>query len=133
MTADDRQRIDKWLWYARIVRTRTGAQRLAVSGRVRINRDKNDSASKSIRAGDVLTIALEAGVRVLRVASPGARRGPPEEARLLYVDLSPQPAPRAADEARPGGARPTKRDRRTFEALREQAASSRDIFSPDDD
>ncbi|MCP4383891.1 MAG: RNA-binding S4 domain-containing protein, partial [Hyphomicrobiales bacterium] len=43
---EPRLRIDKWLWFARLARTRTAAQRLAVSGRVRINREKNTSASQ---------------------------------------------------------------------------------------
>ena len=58
---DTRQRIDKWLWFARLAKTRTAAQKLAVSGRVRVNREKSDSASRLVRMGDVLTIALESG------------------------------------------------------------------------
>ena len=91
-TGESRLRIDKWLWFARLVRTRTAAQRLAVSGRVRINREKNTSASQLIRVGDVLTVTLDSGVRVLRVMHLGERRGPAVLARTLYEDLSP-PAP----------------------------------------
>ena len=76
MTADDRQRIDKWLWYARLAKTRTAAQALAVSGRVRVNSEKNQSASRGLKLGDVLTVALDSGVRVLRVVLLGERRGP---------------------------------------------------------
>ena len=63
MIAEDRRRIDKWLWYARLARTRTAAQALAVSGRVRVNSEKNQSASRGLKTGDVLTVALESGVR----------------------------------------------------------------------
>jgi len=127
MTAEDRRRIDKWLWYARLAKTRTAAQALAVSGRVRVNSQKNDSASRSLRLGDVLTIALDSGVRVLRVAQLGERRGPATEARLLYEDLTP-PAPPVAPLPPRAGPRPTKRDRRQLEALRPG-----EIFPPDDD
>lgn len=118
----DGQRIDKWLWFARVTKTRTLAQKLATSGRVRVNREKNDSASRIVRAGDTLTIAFEAGVRVLRVLAPGARRGPASEASLLYDDLSPPPLPRTVRQTppgarTPGSGRPTKRERRAIDTL----------------
>lgn len=116
MTAEDRRRIDKWLWYVRLAKTRTAAQALAVSGRVRVNSEKNQSTSRPLKVGDVLTVALDAGVRVLRVVDLGERRGPPAEARALYEDLSP-PAPVAEPVAPRVGGRPTKRDRRRQEAL----------------
>lgn len=119
----DGQRIDKWLWFARVTKTRTLAQKLAVSGRVRVNRERNDSASRPVKAGDTLTIAMEAGVRILRVVSPGTRRGPAPEARLLYEDLSPPPAPRKPPPIgrEAGSGRPTKRDRRAIDAFRRGA------------
>jgi ribosomal 50S subunit-recycling heat shock protein len=83
------QRIDKWLWYARLARTRTLAQKLAVSGRVRVNRERNDSASRPVKPGDILTIAIGGGVRVLHVLGSGQRRGTPADAHLLYEELSP--------------------------------------------
>ena len=127
MTEGDRRRIDKWLWYARLAKTRTTAQALATSGRVRVNRERNDSASRPIRVGDVLTVALESGVRVLKVAALGDRRGPAPEARLLYEDLSPPPEPGLVETAGArAGPRPEKRDRRRLDAFR---ASGRDVFS----
>jgi ribosome-associated heat shock protein Hsp15 len=126
-----RQRIDKWLWFARIVKTRTLAQKLAVSGRVRVNRDKCDSASHALKVGDVLTIALDPTIRIVKVLQPGVRRGPPADARLLYEDLSPAapssivaPAP---IERTPGSGRPTKRDQRRLAAL--QRAGNEDFPS----
>ena len=122
----DGQRIDKWLWFARVTKTRTLAQKLALSGRVRVNRERNDSASRPVKAGDTLTIVMEAGVRILRVVAPGTRRGPAAEARLLYEDLSPPPPPRRPREPAPiereaGTGRPTKRDRRAIDAFQRVA------------
>lgn len=129
MTGDGRQRIDKWLWFARLAKTRTLAQKLAVSGRVRINRERNESASQPVKVGDTLTIAFDAHVRVLRITAIGVRRGPSPEARALYEDLSPPPAP--TPEVRDRGAgRPTKRDRRAMETF---TRNSGEDFSRSDD
>ena len=115
---DTHQRIDKWLWFARITKSRTLAQKLAISGRVRINRERNDSASHPVKVGDTLTIGLESGVRVLHILATGSRRGPATEARLLFEDLSP-PVPPAPTQIRdPGTGRPTKRDRRAISAFK---------------
>jgi ribosome-associated heat shock protein Hsp15 len=119
----DRQRIDKWLWHARVVRTRSAAAALAVSGHVRVNGQRIDGASRAVRLGDVVTVALDRSVRVLKVAAFAERRGPAESARVLVEDLTPasEPAPatQAAAGARPSGTgRPTKRDRRAIAHLR---------------
>jgi len=87
----DRLRIDKWLWHARVVKTRTLAAKLVADGYVRINGTKTDSPAKALKAGDVLTIALERTVRVYRVVDLGDHRGPASEAQSLYEDLSPEP------------------------------------------
>src|SRR5215467_10337607 len=89
----DRQRIDKWLWHARVVRTRSAAATLAASGHVRLNSQRIDAASQIVRAGDVITIALDRTVRVLKVAGFAERRGSADDARVLYEDLSPPPRP----------------------------------------
>jgi ribosome-associated heat shock protein Hsp15 len=81
------QRIDKWLWHARVVRTRAAAADLATAGRVRINGVRIDAASSAVRLGDVVTVALAGGVRVLKVHGFAARRGPSQEAQKLYVEL----------------------------------------------
>jgi ribosome-associated heat shock protein Hsp15 len=83
------QRIDKWLWHARIVRTRSAAQAIAASGKVRINKIKNDSAAHPVGPGDVLTISGNGRVRVLRVRAMAERRASPGEAAILYEDLTP--------------------------------------------
>ena len=114
-------RIDKWLFYARIVKSRSLAAKLVQSGRVQINGAKIDQASRHVSESDVLTITLDRVVRVLKVAAVGDRRGPFEEARLLYEDMSPQPStdrssrPAAAATREPGSGRPTKRERRQLD------------------
>lgn len=121
MTAAGRQRIDKWLWFARLAKTRTLAQKLATSGSVRVNRVRNQSASRPVKTGDVLTVALRSGVRVIRIVDLGTRRGPPADARLLYKDLSPPPTPTTQETRTRGAGRPTKRDRRVLMALKQPA------------
>ena len=117
-------RIDKWLWYARVTKSRSLAQKLAVSGHVRVNKEKISSSSKTVRPGDVLTVTLERKIVILKVVALGSRRGPYEEARLLYEDLSPPPpekvdTPLAPAQRDAGAGRPTKRDRRKLDAFRE--------------
>ncbi|MEI5678824.1 MULTISPECIES: RNA-binding S4 domain-containing protein [unclassified Mesorhizobium] len=125
MPADGRQRIDKWLFFSRAVKSRSLGAKLAQAGRVRINGDKTSQAADSVKPGDVLTITLERRILVYKVLSCGSRRGPAEEARLLYEDLSPAPAPKDAalpDALVPvrdaGSGRPTKRQRRETDRLR---------------
>lgn len=84
-------RLDKFLWFARIVKTRALAQALAEGGHVRRNGQPVDKASAPVKIGDVLTFAQRGTVRVLRVEALPARRGPALEARLLYRDVD-QPA-----------------------------------------
>jgi ribosome-associated heat shock protein Hsp15 len=90
------QRIDKWLFFARVVKSRSLGAKLAQSGRVRINGDKIEQASTVVRPDDVLTITMEGRILVYRVLDPGQRRGPAEEARTLYEDISPASEPGAA-------------------------------------
>jgi ribosome-associated heat shock protein Hsp15 len=91
--AAPRQRIDKWLWFARIVKSRTLAAKLVTEGRIRVNSLRIETAAKSVGPGDVLTIALERDVKVLRILANGERRGPYSEARLLYDDLTGRESP----------------------------------------
>ena len=85
----DRQRIDKWLWHARVVRTRTAAADLAASGHVRINGRRVDAPSRAVRPGDVVTVALDRAVRVLKVVAFAERRGSADDARALCEMLEP--------------------------------------------
>jgi ribosome-associated heat shock protein Hsp15 len=113
----ERQRIDKWLWFARFVRTRTAAQDLAASGRVRVNKQRIDSASHAVRIGDVLTIATEGGVRVVAIDGFAERRGGAPDAQRLYHQVATVASPGGGPN--PSGPRPTKRDRRAIDAFRE--------------
>jgi ribosome-associated heat shock protein Hsp15 len=84
---DDRQRIDLWLWHARVVRTRSAAASLASSGHVRVNGARIKAASREVRTGDVVTVALDRTVRVLKVCGFARLRGDAEVASRLYLNL----------------------------------------------
>ncbi len=86
---EPRQRLDKWLWFARVVKTRSLAARLVAEGHVRLNARRIETPAKPVGPGDVLTIALERQVRVLKVEAPGTHRGGFAEASLLFEDLTP--------------------------------------------
>jgi ribosome-associated heat shock protein Hsp15 len=87
----DTLRLDKFLWFARIVKTRALAQGLAENGRLRISGRVADRAHAPVRVGDVLAFAAHGKVRVLRIEALPARRGPPAEARALYTELAEGP------------------------------------------
>jgi ribosome-associated heat shock protein Hsp15 len=89
----DSLRLDKFLWFARIVKTRSLAQSLAEQGRLRLAGRVIDRAHAPVRVGDVLSFAVHGRVRVLKVEALPARRGPPAEARLLYTELEEGAAP----------------------------------------
>jgi len=131
MQSDDvssSQRVDQWLWFARIMKSRTLAQDLIARGKVRLNRTKIDKPSTLVKPGDVLTLVVGTAVRSLEVLAIGRRRGPAAEARLLFLDHT-LPAVRsvvdtvssgvAPSAVRADGAgRPTKRDRRQIDKLK---------------
>ena len=85
---DDRQRIDRWLWNARVVRTRTAAAGLVVAGHVRVNSVRVTAPGRVVKCGDVVTVTLHAGVRILRVIGMTPRRGDASAASLLYEEMS---------------------------------------------
>ena len=115
------QRLDKWLWFSRVLKSRTMAAQLVANGKVRVNRARIVKPAQTVRAGDVLTIGLRGRVLILRVLAAGERRGPPAEARLLYQvlkDRQNSPAPQGGGGKRDAGsARPSKRDRRLTDRL----------------
>jgi ribosome-associated heat shock protein Hsp15 len=98
------QRLDLWLWCARLAKGRGDCARLVEEGGVRLNRQPTLKAHAKLRAGDVLTIALRGEVRVWRVLALATRRGPASEARLLYEEVPETPAPASA--AQPSHAQP---------------------------
>jgi ribosome-associated heat shock protein Hsp15 len=87
----ERQRLDKWLWHARVVKARTSAAALVEAGHVRINGVRETARGHPVKIGDVLTIGLDNSVRVLKVAGFSERRGDATAARVLYEDLQSRP------------------------------------------
>lgn len=83
----DSLRLDKFLWFARIVKTRALAQALAEEGRIRIGGRLIDRAHAAVRVGDVLSFAQRGTVRVLKIEALPARRGSAAEARTLYTEI----------------------------------------------
>jgi ribosome-associated heat shock protein Hsp15 len=82
-----RQRIDRWPWHARLVRTRSAASALATAGYVRINGTRIDAPGRMVRLGDVITVALDQAVQVVKVRGFTERRGPPNHGQELYEEL----------------------------------------------
>jgi ribosome-associated heat shock protein Hsp15 len=132
------QRLDKWLWFARFVKTRTLASEFVSRGKVRLNRVKVDKPAQTVRPGDVLTISLGRQVRLVRVVAIAERRGPSAAAQTLYEQLtvegdaikplapSPPGESRQPEETAPprrpaGSGRPTKKDRRAIVRLNGKA------------
>jgi len=123
--AGPRLRIDKWLWHARFFKSRTLAAKAVGGGHVRVNRQVVRKANAMVQPGDVLTFPLGPHIRVIEIVALGERRGPAPEARTLYTDLDP-PQPRtaataapAAERRDPGSGRPTKRERRETDRLKQ--------------
>ena len=124
-------RLDKWLWYARLYKSRTLAGSEVTGGGFRVNRILVKKASHALQIGDVITFSKGPYVRVVEVAALGVRRGPASEAQTLYRDLNPpesQPSARSAKVTpdafgyrEPGAGRPTKKQRREVEQLRDGA------------
>jgi ribosome-associated heat shock protein Hsp15 len=118
-----RQRIDKWLFFTRMAKSRSLAQAHIQAGHVRINGERVVQPSYGVKPGDRVELKLERRDIVLIVRLPGSKRGPFEEAKLLYDDLTPSAVETkrltALEQALrvPGAGRPTKRDRRAIDRL----------------
>lgn len=115
-------RLDKWLWAARVFKTRGLAAAACDGGKVDVNHQAARPA-KSLRPGDLLRVSLPQGRRrILKVAALDDRRGPATAARALFEDLTPAEPPSARLAAAPrreaGAGRPTKRERREIDRLR---------------
>lgn len=90
------QRLDKWLWHARLVKTRSLASQLVGKGKFRVNRERIVKPAHMVKCGDVITASLFGRVRIFQIAGFSERRGPADEARALYVDMTP-PEPEAPE------------------------------------
>ncbi len=84
-----RQRLDKWLFFSRAVKSRTLAQKLIEAGFVRVNSERVLATDRHVGPGDVLTMTLNRRLFVWRILDAGTRRGPAPEAAALYEDLTP--------------------------------------------
>jgi ribosome-associated heat shock protein Hsp15 len=113
------QRLDKWLWCARLVRTRSGAARLIADGKVRINGERTLKPSRLVHSGDVVTTVHLGRLSIVRVTGHVERRGTARLAQTLYEDLTPKETPSDKAQNDRGGPRPTKRDRRRLDAFRD--------------
>jgi len=126
LSHQDRQRLDQWLWHARFFKTRTLASSLCRRGKIRVDGQINRKAAASIAPGQVLTFPKADQIRIIKILELSRRRGPATEATTLYEDLTP-PQERLktgtnatkAPRQRSGG-RPTKKDRRALDALKEE-------------
>lgn len=81
---DGAQRLDAWLWRTRFFKTRALATAIVSKGRVRINGERINKASRLVRPGDILTFTQGNAIRVVRVLAPADRRGPATEAQTHY-------------------------------------------------
>ena len=120
-------RIDKWLWYARFFKSRALASRMVSSGRLRINGEHVSKPHRQVMPDQVLVFPQGQIIRTIKVVALATRRGPAAEAQSLYEDLDPpQPRMKAKDDLRAidfevrekGSGRPTKKDRRRSDALK---------------
>ena len=116
-------RLDKWLWFARLYKTRSLAAEQCRAGHVTLNGTKVVKASQTVKPGDVVTAVQGPFLRTLTVVAIGERRGPAAEAQALYDEpLEPlrlKPKRQAPPEIRDKGAgRPTKKDRRATDRLK---------------
>jgi ribosome-associated heat shock protein Hsp15 len=112
-------RIDKWLWAARMFKTRTLATASCDAGHVQIN-GETVKASKKVSAGRTVNVLTLGGPRVLEVIAIGDKRGPVAAALALFIDHTPEPEPLASplDIRERGAGRPTKRERRKLGKVR---------------
>lgn len=129
------QRLDKWLWFARVTKSRTLAAGAVSEGKIKVNRIRAEKPSQLVKVGDVVTSRVHRTIRVLRIVALGERRGPAAEAMGLYEDLTPPSAENNSPGVRgpgneadiagdgwgrrePGTGRPTKRERRQTDLLK---------------
>lgn len=120
------RRIDQWLFFTRLCKSRSLAGRMVETGKIRINKEKVNKPAQLVHEGDVITAIINRRLWVVEVVALGTRRGPAAEAQNLYIDKTPQtpiekktPAIDAFTPTRPKGmGRPTKKDRRKIDSLK---------------
>ena len=112
-------RVDRWLYAARIFKSRTLATAACVGGRVKVN-ETNAKAHHLLKVGDEVRAGASSRERILIVARLAEKRLSPTLARELYEDRSPAPLDTRLGSAQRdrGAGRPTKRDRRALQKLK---------------
>jgi ribosome-associated heat shock protein Hsp15 len=80
-------RIDRFLFFIRLVKSRTFAQAVIETGYVRIDGKRVEKPSEDVHVGSTIALPLHGKVRVLRVLDLPERRGPASEARTCYEEL----------------------------------------------
>ena len=128
----EQQRIDKWIWHARITKTRTLAQKLILAGNVRVNKIKITRPSYQIKSNDILTISKNYRVSVLEIRTLAERRGSANDAQELYSNLNdeselkntPQLPNKSKITQSTRTTRPNKRDRRKLRQLKTNSIDS---------
>ncbi len=113
---DGRQRLDRWLFFARITKSRSLAQAWISAGHVRVNATAIRQPAHRVKFGDTIEVAVDRRSLILSLVEIGTRRGPFEEARKLYEDISPPVSQKDGQSdlalREKGSGRPTKRERR---------------------
>jgi len=116
-------RVDRWLWAVRVYKTRSAATEGCRGGHVRVN-DAPAKAATTVRVGDRVEVQLHGRELVVEVARVIDKRVGPQVAAECVVDHSPPPPPRdltsPAFARDPAAGRPTKRDRRALDRLRQR-------------
>jgi ribosome-associated heat shock protein Hsp15 len=118
-------RLDKWLWYARFMKTRSKATKFCQSSRLCVNGSIVVKAHFLVKQNDVLTFSIVNNIKIIRILKLGVRRGPSPEARALYEDISPPSILNKEDykfqvvigKREIGSGRPTKNQRRATDKL----------------
>lgn len=134
MTAEAKnsRRLDQWLWYARIFKTRGAASKFCQAKKIRLDGDLISKAKTPVRIGMMLSFTLDEQIKILKIEALGVRRGPAVEAQSLYDDQSPPPptkeekihnSPMLRER---GAGRPTKTERRAMERLRPELKNKLD-------
>ena len=118
-------RLDKWLWHARFMKSRSKSTKFCQSGKLRVNGNIISKAHYLVKPSDVLTFSMGSNIRIIKILNLGLRRGPASEAQGLYEDISPPKSSNKKDQKSSvivgkreiGSGRPTKDQRRAIDKL----------------
>ena len=80
-------RLDRFLFFIRLIKSRTQAQSVIETGHVRVDGKRIEKSSEEVRVGSIIALPLRGEVRVLKVLALPSRRGPASEAQACYQEL----------------------------------------------